>query len=268
MMDEDKQLPAQLNESSMTTLILKGDISKLNDTEKVQYYHAICSRLGVDPMTKPFDYLVLQGKQTLYLNKGGAEQLNKVHRVSMSITDSKKVDDIYVVTARAEVPGYAEKTGVSGSRYNDSTGAVSVKGLYGDALCNAMMKAETKAKRRATIGLLGLAMLDETEVDSIPNATKREAQVDLGHGMTGEVMGEIVMGVGGTTTVTAADWRKLRDIGKDNQWPNNYMETWINGKRKLGWPDVDIYEEGLVRFGKLNGEDEEKVIAPDLEMRE
>ena len=31
--------------------------------------------------------------------------------------------------------------------------------LRGDALCNAMMKAETKAKRRSTLDLLGLGIL-------------------------------------------------------------------------------------------------------------
>ena len=33
------------------------------------------------------------------------------------------------------------------------------------------MKAETKAKRRATLDLLGLGVLDESEAESIPNAT-------------------------------------------------------------------------------------------------
>ena len=38
------------------------------------------------------------------------------------------------------------------------------------------MKAETKAKRRATLDLLGLGMLDETETDSIPNAQTLEVK--------------------------------------------------------------------------------------------
>jgi hypothetical protein len=42
--------------------------------------------------------------------------------------------------------------------------------LKGDAYANAIMKAETKAKRRATLDLLGLGILDETEAESIPNA--------------------------------------------------------------------------------------------------
>jgi hypothetical protein len=38
------------------------------------------------------------------------------------------------------------------------------------------MKAETKAKRRATLGLLGLGMTDESELDTIPAAAMSAAQ--------------------------------------------------------------------------------------------
>jgi hypothetical protein len=41
--------------------------------------------------------------------------------------------------------------------------AVSVANLKGEAYCNALMKAETKAKRRATLDLLGLGILSEEE---------------------------------------------------------------------------------------------------------
>ncbi|RYE14076.1 MAG: hypothetical protein EOP45_20185, partial [Sphingobacteriaceae bacterium] len=36
-----------------------------------------------------------------------------------------------------------------------------------------MMKAETKAKRRATLDLLGLGILDETETESIPGSVQK-----------------------------------------------------------------------------------------------
>ena len=36
------------------------------------------------------------------------------------------------------------------------------------------MRAETKAKRRVTLSLCGLAVLDELEVETIPNATKQQ----------------------------------------------------------------------------------------------
>ena len=52
-----------------------------------------------------------------------------------------------------------------------SIGAVSIKGLQGENLANALMKAETKAKRRVTLSLAGLGWLDETEnvaVEHVP----------------------------------------------------------------------------------------------------
>ena len=57
------------------------------------------------------------------------------------------------------------------------------RGLKGEAKANAMMKAETKGKRRVTLSICGLGMLDETETGSIPDA--RPVQIDYD---TGEVL--------------------------------------------------------------------------------
>ena len=56
-------------------------------------------------------------------------------------------------------------------------GAVSTAGLKGEALANSMMKATTKSKRRVTLSICGLGMLDETEIDSIPASAKGRAPV-------------------------------------------------------------------------------------------
>jgi hypothetical protein len=125
----------------------------------VQHYISLCERVGLDPASKPFDYLVLSGKEVLYANKGAAEQLRKIHGVSISILSRETVGDCYVVTARATLPD---------GRSDESVGAVSIKGLGGESLCNAIMKTETKAKRRVTLSALGLGMLDESELDTIP----------------------------------------------------------------------------------------------------
>jgi hypothetical protein len=49
---------------------------------------------------------------------------------------------------------------------------VPVTNLKGEALANAFMKAETKAKRRATLSICGLGILDESELDTMPQATQ------------------------------------------------------------------------------------------------
>ena len=49
-------------------------------------------------------------------------------------------------------------------------GAVDIKGLAGEKLANALMKATTKAIRRTVLAHCGLGMLDETELETIPSS--------------------------------------------------------------------------------------------------
>src|SRR5678816_1140791 len=92
----------------------------------------------------------------------------------MCIRDSETVEGVYTVTA------YARD---SANRVDSAIGAVPIENLKGEAKANAMMKAETKAKRRVTLSICGLGMLDETEAGSIPDA--RPAKIDY---ETGEVL--------------------------------------------------------------------------------
>ena len=145
-------------------LILQGDLSKLSANDKVRYYNGYCERMGLDPFTKPFDILRLNGKEVLYCTRSGTQQLNKLHKVSHLITsrDTNVDAGVYIVTSKASLPD---------GRCTESIGAVNIAGLKGEAYANAIMKAETKAKRRATLDLLGLGVLDESEAETIPNAT-------------------------------------------------------------------------------------------------
>ena len=120
--------------------------------------------MGLDPFTKPFDILRLNGREVLYCTRSGTQQLNKLHKVSHLITsrDTNVDAGVYIVTSKASLPD---------GRCTESLGAVNIAGLKGEAYANAIMKAETKAKRRATLDLLGLGVLDESEAESIPNAT-------------------------------------------------------------------------------------------------
>lgn len=145
-------------------VIVGGDLSTLSPAERVSYYAKTCESLGLNPLTRPFEYVRLNGKLTLYARKDATDQVRSLRKVSLSITSRERLDgDLYVVTARASLPS---------GRHDESTGAVCLAGLRGEALANALMKAETKAKRRATLSLCGLGWLDETEVDSIADARR------------------------------------------------------------------------------------------------
>jgi hypothetical protein len=153
----------------IASLVMNGDISKLSAQQRVHYYKQFCEKLGLDPLLQPFRILRLHGREILYCDRGGAQQLNKLHKLSHEIKARENVNNCYVVTAQASTPD---------GRKTESIGAVPVSNLSGENLCNAMMKAETKAKRRATLDLLGLGILDETEVETMVASTTHEPTVD------------------------------------------------------------------------------------------
>lgn len=161
-----KQEAIPFDETIISSIVINGDLSKLNPNQKVAYYRQFCERLGLDPLSQPFKLLRLNGKEVMYCDRSGAQQLNKLHQVSHEIKAREVVNGCYVVTTQASTPD---------GRHTESIGAVPIENMKGDALCNAMMKAETKAKRRATLDLLGLGILDETETEAIPNAMRLEA---------------------------------------------------------------------------------------------
>lgn len=152
---------------SVEAALVEGDLSRLNADERVVYYTRVCESLGLNPLTKPFAYLKLNGKLILYPLRDCTDQLRKLNRVSITIASRETVGDCYIVTARASTPD---------GRCDESTGVVPLGSLKGESLANAYMKAETKAKRRATLSICGLGMVDDSEVDSIPGAQRVDVE--------------------------------------------------------------------------------------------
>jgi hypothetical protein len=142
-------------------VLIKGDLSQLKPEERVLYYKKVCESQGLNPLTKPFEYIMLNGKLRLYALRDCTDQLRKINGVSITIRSREVVEGCYVVTASA-----TDKTG----RYDESIGAVPIDGLKGEGRSNALMKCETKAKRRVTLSICGMGWLDESEIDSIPGA--------------------------------------------------------------------------------------------------
>ena len=142
-------------------IVTRGDISQLTPTDRLVYYRSMCERIGVDPLTQPFQFLTLSGKQVLYATKSCTEQLRVIHGISVTDLSTSTTGDVFVVVA---------KVVNAKGRIDCATGAVSIANLKGDQLANALMKAETKAKRRATLSISGLGMLDESEIETIAGA--------------------------------------------------------------------------------------------------
>jgi hypothetical protein len=146
--------------AQLERVVIEGDLAFLKDGERVAYYARVCESLGLNPLTRPFEYIRLNNKLTLYARKDATDQLRKINGVSVEKLDRERDADLdlAIVTAHGR-----DRTG----RMDSSIGAVSIKGLAGEALANALMKAETKAKRRLTLSLAGLGWLDEIETDSV-----------------------------------------------------------------------------------------------------
>lgn len=159
---------ADLTSKVQELALIQGDLKGLSPQERVQYYMAVCTSLGLNPLTKPFEYIDLRGLK-LYATRNCTDQLAGIHKVNLAILAETFGQDgkLYIVKVRAQMPN---------GRYTDSTGVVSLAGLAGENLANALMKAETKAKRRAVLSLCGLSFMDETEAETVKDA--RRVQVD------------------------------------------------------------------------------------------
>lgn len=158
------------NIATIEEVLVTGNLANLNPSQRLEYYNRLCDSLKLNPLTKPFEYITLNGKLTLYARKDCTDQLRKVNGISLYKMESKTENDVFIVTVYAR-----DHTG----REDVATGAVNIAGLKGEALANAIMKCETKGKRRVTLSIGGLGMLDETEIESIKNVSPRAVQPAL-----------------------------------------------------------------------------------------
>ena len=142
-------------------VIAAGDLSRLSVDQRNTYYVTVCQSIGLNALTRPFEYITLNGKLTLYARKDATDQLRSIKGVSITRADVSLADpDWVIVTTEAR-----DATG----RTDIDVGCVSRKDMRGD-LGNVIMKAVTKSKRRVTLSLCGLGMLDESEIETIPDA--------------------------------------------------------------------------------------------------
>jgi hypothetical protein len=238
--------PAQVSVEGVEDALLDGDLSKLNSEQRLDYYEKVCESVGLNPLTKPFEYIRLNGQLTLYATRAAAEQLRKVNGISITDLEETWRDSLCIFRAKAED---AE------GRTDVATGAVDTSRSSGQDLANDIMKAETKAKRRVTLSLAGLGWLDETEVSDIPDQATEEVNVDYD---TGEVKTQKP----DTWYKQATDW--LIDTVQDGEaeasdvlanadsvpsehpiddWPDDYAEAAIEHIKNAATLSEDAGEE-------------------------
>lgn len=184
----------------MERVLLSGDLATLTAPQRLSYYESVARSLGLNPLTKPFEYITLNGKLTLYARKDCTEQLRRRWNIDLKIISREIADGVITVTAQAKMPN---------GRQDESIGSV-VFPTGPEARANAMMKAETKAKRRVTLSICGLGMFDESEMDGMfqPNGdgvkdrvekatqNRLEAEPEQIEPVSGDNFGDIVCHIG------------------------------------------------------------------------
>ena len=168
--------------------LIVGDLSPLTVDQRLEYYRALCKSLGLNPLTRPFEYIVFtnrddedipefqnqqqpQGKMVLYARADCCAQLRKIHKVGIRPRARRYRDgdfynvevDLFTLDGRTDTA-----IGIVPLRkWKRLSNQRTLVELTGRELANAMMKAETKAKRRGTLSICGLHMLEESELDGL-----------------------------------------------------------------------------------------------------
>ena len=126
------ELPAtnSVNASALERVLVAGDLAGLNESQRIEYYKAVCESLGLNPLTRPFEYLRLNGRLVLYATRAAADQLRAIHGISIVDVRIERRDDLISVTVRGRTRDGREDVEI---------GVVSVANLRGDAQANAEM---------------------------------------------------------------------------------------------------------------------------------
>jgi hypothetical protein len=180
--------------------MLIGDLSQMTDEQRIAYYVAVCRSVGLNPLTKPFQALKGDdGKLSLYPDKGCAEQLRKLHRVSTKVLGRDFFEGLYIVTVQASTPdgrteeaqavvplvkpkGRWEEYDYRGQQRRRFKAEVDQEGqevqipLSPTERATSMMRCETKAKRRVTLAITGLGL---PEWDQEPDQTAHPMALSL-----------------------------------------------------------------------------------------
>lgn len=150
-------------DEAVQSLVLHNDVARLTPAQRVGWFLRRCADAGLSPYSTPFDFLTLDGKVVAYPNARCAEQLRRLHQISIRVIRREDVGDLHVVEVEARTPSGRTDTaskwvpivgyGRDGKQYP----------LRGQKLADAYAKAETGAKRRVTFSLGGLGGMPDVE---------------------------------------------------------------------------------------------------------
>ena len=143
--------------AALDDVLGSGDLARLSNVQRVGHYLRLCRSLGLNPLSRPFDWIYFKDsdgteKLTLYANQSATAQLRRQHHMRVELVRREVVGELFVCEVKATTPDgrvdFASKYVPLTNKYGRLTGSY---------LSNAMMKAETGAKRRVTLSMVGLS---------------------------------------------------------------------------------------------------------------
>jgi hypothetical protein len=160
----------------MSKFAIVHNLDQLSEAQRQQYLRDASTFLGLDPDLNGLDLIWLNTEEgirrlTAYARRGTTDILRKIHGIS--VTSLTQHDG----------PGYVSftATGKDPSGRNEiAVGASFLDGLKGDRVAAAVATAQTRALRRLTLQFVGLAVLDESEVNlPVSQADQQKANARL-----------------------------------------------------------------------------------------
>jgi hypothetical protein len=179
------EIPSDVSMRSLEMAIGQGDFSSLSPADRLRYLNATCLAVKLNPLTLPLRIMKLDGRDVIYATAECAAQLSHRDKVSIKKLSEKYERGCYSVTVQATTPDGRtyEDVGIVPMIYPDRTvewrngqktyiaHPKAGKEFEGVDWANAVMKAHTKASRRAILRICSLGIPDETELeDDMPRA--------------------------------------------------------------------------------------------------
>jgi hypothetical protein len=161
--------------TKLEALVVTGELIFLTPEQRIQFYVQNCHAMGLNPHTRPLQYfeqIDRNGKRQLilYALRGASVQLAANHGLTAFLSKAEFSHDAVMFTATVR-----NNLG----REDSAVGVTSLKGLEGKEYADAIMAAQTKAKRRAILDFVGSGLLDESEIEGMKGATVEVTENDL-----------------------------------------------------------------------------------------
>lgn len=138
---------------------LNKDWKGVKDEFRVRFVARLCEQLSIPPVLNPFRFIEMKGATVLYADKRAANLIANYNKISVEMIGKPEWDkekQILRIFVRASRP--------DGS-FCDEFASLHIGAKSGEDRANQEMKCMTKAKRRAILGLVDLAIPSDDDIE-------------------------------------------------------------------------------------------------------